>query len=283
MPELAYLNGQIMPIEKAFVPIEDRGYQFGDAVYEYIASHEGKLFCSQEHLSRLERSMKELSFPKVSNTEINNAVNDLFEKSQIKRAGIYIQISRAVAPRFHGFSNKEPAQIIMTIKKLPKIHPLAVKGISAISMEDFRWGRCDIKTVQLLPNCLCKQKAVDSGSYDAIFVSKDNIVREATSSNVFIIKNNTVFTHPLTNHILPGITRKIILEICKNKNIAVEENYFTLEQLYDADEVFLSGTTTEVLPIVVIDSRNIANKKPGQLTQILFREFRKQVGADTQF
>ena len=278
MPELAYLNGEIMPIEKAYVPIEDRGYQFGDAVYEYIASHEGKLFGASDHLSRLERSMKELSFPQVSNKMIKDAVNDLFEKSQIKRAGIYIQVSRGVAPRLHGFSNKEPVQVVMTVKELPETHHLAQTGAGAISVEDYRWGRCDIKTVQLLPNCLSKQKAVDTGAYDAIFISKENIVREATSSNVFIIKDSKVFTHPLTNNILPGITRKTILEICKNKDILFEEDFFTLEQLYDADEVFLSGTTTEVLPIITMDKRDIADKKPGVLTQVLFRELRKRAG-----
>ncbi len=280
MPELAYLNGEIMPIEKAFVPIEDRGYQFGDAVYEYIASYDGKLFFIDDHLARLERSLKELSYPPISLQMVKSGILDLFEASQIKRAGIYIQISRAVAPRNHSFSNKEPMQIIMTAKSLPDIHPHAIKGAGVITMEDYRWNRCDIKTVQLLPNCLSKQKAVDKGAYDAIFISKENIVREATSSNVFMIKNNKVLTHPLTNNILPGITRKVILEICQEKQIAFEESFFTREQLYDADEVFLSGTTTEVLPIINIDSKDIANKKPGQLTKVLFKELRSKAGVE---
>ncbi len=278
MPELAYLNGKIMPIEEAFVPIEDRGYQFGDAVYEYIASHNGKLFFMDDHIARLERSLKELSYPSISMQMIKSGISDLFKASMIKRAGIYIQISRAVAPRNHGFSNQEPVQIIMTAKSLPDTHHHANKGASAITMEDYRWDRCDIKTVQLLPNCLSKQKAVDQGAYDTIFISKENIVREATSSNVFIIKNNKVLTHPLTNKILPGITRKVILEVCMDKKIAFEESFFTLEQLYDADEVFLSGTVTEVLPIITIDSKNIADKKPGQLTQVLFKELRSKAG-----
>jgi D-alanine transaminase len=274
MPELAYLNGEIMPIEKAFVPIEDRGYQFGDAVYEYIASYGGKLFYMDRHLARLERSMEKISFPEVSRKMIETAVTDLFKESQIKRAGIYIQISRAVAPRNHSFSNKEPVQIIMTARSIPEKHPYAQKGATAVTMEDYRWGRCDIKTVQLLPNCLCKQKALDKGVYDTIFISKDKIVREATSSNLFIIKNKKVITHPLTNNILPGITRKIIIEICKEKNIACAEKFFNLGELYDADEVFLSGTTTEVLPIISIDNKNIADEKPGSLTQFLFKELR---------
>ncbi len=278
MPELAYLNGKIMPIEKALVPIEDRGYQFGDAVYEYIASYDGKLFFMEDHLARLKRSLNELSYPLISMDMIKSGILELFAAANIKRAGIYIQISRAVAPRNHSFSNKEPMQIIMTAKSLPDMHPHAKKGAGVITIEDYRWSRCDIKTVQLLPNCLSKQKAVDKGAYDAIFISKENIVREATSSNVFMIKNNKVLTHPLTNNVLPGITRKVILEICRDKDIAFEESFFTREQLYDADEVFLSGTITEVLPIVTIDSKGVANKKPGPLTKVLFKELRSKAG-----
>jgi D-alanine transaminase len=278
MAELAYLNGKIMPIEKAFVPIEDRGYQFGDAVYEYIASHDGKMFFVDDHLARLKRSMQELSFPEISSTMIKKAVIDLFNASQITRAGIYIQISRAVDLRSHAFSNKEPVQIVMTVRNLPERHIHAIKGASAITTEDYRWARCDIKTVQLLPNTLSKQKAIDKGAYDTIFISKDKIVREATSSNVFIIKNDIVFTHPLTHNILPGITRKIILEICRDKGIAFEEIFFNLEKLYDADEVFLSGTTTEVLPIISIDNKTIADKKPGPVTKNLYRELRLKAG-----
>ncbi len=278
MPELAYLNGEIMPIEKAFVPIEDRGYQFGDAVYEYIASHDGKMFFVDDHISRLERSMKELSFPKVSLKTVKSAVEKLFSESQIKRAGIYIQISRAVNQRNHAFSNKEPVQIVMTVRSLPERHIHAKDGAAAITMEDYRWDRCDIKTVQLLPNILSKQKAVDKGAYDTIFISKEKIVREATSSNVFIIKNGSVVTHPLTNNILPGITRKVILEICQDKNIPFEERFFSLTDLYDADEVFLSGTTTEVLPIVSIDNKAIADKKPGRLTKVFYNELRLRAG-----
>lgn len=278
MPELAYLNGEIMPIEKAFVPIEDRGYQFGDAVYEYIASHDGKMFFVDDHLLRLERSLQELSFPEVSLKTVKSAVEKLFNESQIKRAGIYIQISRAVNERNHAFSNKKPVQIVMTVRTLPERHIHAKDGAAAITMEDYRWDRCDIKTVQLLPNILSKQKAVDQGAYDTIFISKEKIVREATSSNVFIIKNGSVVTHPLTNNILPGITRKVILEICQDKHIPFEECFFSLTDLYDADEVFLSGTTTEVLPIVSIDNKAIADGKPGKLTKFFYNELRLRAG-----
>jgi len=276
MPELAYLNGKIMPIEKAFVPIEDRGYQFGDAVYEYIAAHSGKLFRMDDHLERLEQSMRALSFPPVPRQTIVQAVTDLFAASQMERAGIYIQISRGVAPREHAFSNRKPVQIVMTAKSLPDAHPHAQNGAAVITLEDFRWSRCDIKTVQILPNTLAKQKAVDKGVYDAIFISEKGVIREATSSNVFIIKDGKAVTPPLTPNILPGITRKVIFEICKNETIPFEERSFTTPELYDADEVFLSGTVTEILPIVSIDEKPVADGKVGPLTGKLYRELRRR-------
>lgn len=279
MPELAYVNGEIMPIGKAFVPIEDRGYQFGDAVYEGIASHSGKLFFVKEHLERLKRSLNELSFPEVSIDQIEKGMNEMYEKSGFKRAFVYLQISRGVSPRFHGYSNSEPLQIIMTVKEMPGKHPLVKEGAGVITIEDYRWGRCDIKTVQLLPNCLSKQQAVDSGAYDAVFVTKENIVREATSSNVFIVKDGRLLTHPLTNNILPGVTRRKLLEICSEENIPCQESFYTLDDLYQADEVFLSGTGTEVLPIVSVDKRDIADRKPGKMSLTLLEALRTKSGA----
>lgn len=274
MPELAYLNGTIMPVENALISIEDRGYQFGDAVYEFVVSYGGKLFRMEDHLKRLARSMRELSFPDISMSIIEQAIVDLFEASQLSRAGIYIQVSRGVAPREHSYSNQMPLQTVMTVKPFPEIHPQIEHGTSAITVEDFRWGRCDIKTVQLLPNTLSKQKAVDSGAGDAIFVSQDGVVREATSTNVFIIKDNKAVTHPLNNNILPGITRQVILEICREKNIPYEERFFKTDALYSADEVFLTGTLTEVLPIISINEKTIADGKPGPLAKALFKEIR---------
>ncbi|MEW5909744.1 MAG: D-amino-acid transaminase [Thermodesulfobacteriota bacterium] len=279
MTEMAYLNGEILPIELAQIPIEDRGYQFGDAVYEFIASYNGKLFCMEEHLDRLDRSMQGLSFPPVSRDKIRNAVNLLFEKAGILRAGIYIQISRGVAPRNHVFPDKSEPQIIMTIRKVEE-KPLALRqnGAAAITVEDFRWGRCDLKTVQLLPNVLAKQKAVEAGMFDAVFVS-DSIVREATSSNFFIISNGSLVTHPLTRNILPGITRMVILKLCQREKIRVEERFFKTDELYNADEAFLTGTVTEVLPIVRVDGRLIGEGRVGPITKQLYELLRQYAGA----
>ncbi|MFO7666964.1 MAG: D-amino-acid transaminase [Desulfobacterales bacterium] len=270
MPELAYVNGHIMPIKDAVVPVEDRGYQFGDAVYEVIASYGGKMFCFEEHFTRLDRSMKELFFPIVHIDQIKRAAIELFTKADIERAAVYIQISRGVSPRNHSFPGDIPVQVVMTVRKIEeKNPPIRETGISAITVEDLRWGRCDIKTVQLLPNVLAKQKALDAGCYDAIFVAKDGIVREGSSSNLFILSGGMLITHPLTPDILSGITRLMVLDICREKEYQVQERFFDKSKLYEADEVFLTGTITEVLPVVRIDGRPVGNGKVGPTARAL--------------
>jgi len=279
MPELAYLNGKILPIEQAMVPVEDRGYQFGDAVYEYIASYNGKLFFLEQHLDRLDRSMTELAFPPVSRDVIRHAILDLYARSGIARAGVYIQISRGVAPRNHSFPESITPQVVMTVRPvMDKPATTLEQGATAITTVDQRWGRCDIKTVQLLANVLARQKAASAGCAEAILVSAEGVVREATSSNVFIVKNNRLITHPLTPAILPGITRNMLIEICREEKIAVDERFFGAAELFAADEVFLTGTVTEIFPIVKVDGKAIGAGKPGpmaaRLLELLYRRIR---------
>ncbi|MCP4748899.1 MAG: D-amino acid aminotransferase [Desulfobacteraceae bacterium] len=279
MPELAYINGTICAIEEAKVPIEDRGYQFGDAVYEFLATYNGKIFALDDHFSRLERSLRELKFPTVDLTQLKSASLELLKRSEISSAGIYIQISRGVAPRDHKFPVKAQPQLVMTIRELAQI-PQAVRtnGARVISMEDARWGRCDIKSVQLLANVLAKQKAIEADADEAILISPAGNVREAASSNVFIAINGELHTHPLTRQILPGITRKITIEICKEEGIKVNENLFTKEQMLSADEVFLTGTVTEVLPVCQIDGKLINDGRPGPIAEKLYKRLCRRTG-----
>ncbi len=280
MPDLAYVNGEIMPIEKAVVPIEDRGYQFADGVYEFVASYEGQPFLLEEHLDRLERSMRELAFDPIPRADIKKAVLDLFTLSGYPRAGVYIQISRGVAPRNFAITPGMTPQIIMTIRPVKDMpEALRKNGATAITVEDTRWGRCDIKTVQLLAGSLAKQKSLDSGCDDAIFVSKKGIVREGTSSNLFIVSGGRLTTHPLTNAILPGITRMVVLKVCRTADLDLEEKFFGTDTLYGADEVFLSGTVTELLPVVRIDEKSIGHGEVGPVTRRLYDLLRKQAMA----
>lgn len=280
MPELAYLNGEILPIEKACVSIEDRGYQFGDAVYEFIASYNGKLFCLEQHLDRLERSMQGLSLPKIPREDIRAAVMTLFEEAGIARAGIYMQISRGVSPRNHPFPESAKPQFVMTIRPVEEKPPeLRQTGSTAIIVEDYRWGRCDLKTVQLLPNVLAKQKAQEAEAFDAIFVSPEGVVREGTSSNVFVVAGGRLMTHPLTPQILPGITRAVVIELGRSIDLPVEERFFNVDDLLSAEEAFFTGTVTEVLPIVAVDRKHIGNGRVGSITSRLYDALRQKAGA----
>jgi D-alanine transaminase len=280
MPDLAYLNGKIMPIEKAVVPIEDRGYQFGDGVYEFVASYAGRLFMLEAHLDRLERSLRELSYDPIDRDTIRQGVVDLLKQSGYPRAGIYIQISRGVAPRNHAIASGMPPQIVMTIRPVKELpQELRTQGAKAITVKDTRWDRCDIKTVQLLSNSLAKQKALDAGCDDAIFVSGQDVVREGTSSNLFIVEGGQLTTHPLSDNILPGITRQAILQICEAEDIAVREDYFGTAKLFGADEVFLTGTVTEVLPVVQIDGKPIGNGTVGPVVKRLYARLRESASA----
>lgn len=278
MPEIAYIKGTFMPIDQAVVPIEDRGYYFGDGVYELIASYHGRLFCLEAHLDRLQKSLVALSFPPVSISMIRQTVGEIYDRGQFERAAVYVQISRGVGPREHGIPENCEPQIIMTVRRVKeKPKQYREHGASAITMPDFRWGRCDIKTIQLLPNIMAKQRALDAGAFDAIFVSKDNIVREATSSNVFIVKNRRLTTHPLSRHILSGVTRSVIMDICRQSDIPVDESFFGVDGLMDADEVFLTGTVTELLPVVKINETPVGDGRVGPVSKQLYQKLLEQI------
>jgi D-alanine transaminase len=279
MTAMAYINGRITTIKDAFVPIEDRGYQFGDAVYEFLATYDGVVFAMTEHLDRLARSMRMLDFPVVARSVFERAIDELLKQSGILRAGIYIQVSRGVAPRNHAFPGDLQPQIIITIRPAAEIpEQLRRSGIRAITVEDQRWGRCDIKTVQLLPNVMAKQKALDAGAQDAILIDTDGVVREGTSSNLFMAGQGQLYTHPLTERILPGITRALILGFCREEGVVVQETHFKREQLLQADEVFLTGTVTEVLPVVTIDGQTVGAGRPGPLSLRLQERLHQYAG-----
>lgn len=277
MPEMAYVNGEILPIEKATVPIEDRGYQFGDAIYEVIRIHHGRPIGYEEHMVRLFRSMNEIQMTGLTSKEIDGAIRQLYAKALMTNALLYIQISRGIAPRNHKFPKESPLQVVMTIRSYaPENTALWKEGVRVMTMADIRWARCDVKSVQLLANSMGKQQAVELGFYDAIFISKDGIVREATSSNALIVSEGRIFTHPLNQYILPGVTRSLIKGICNEIGLPFIEEEFQKEKLIVADEVFLTGTTTEVLPVVYVDDRMIGEGKPGPVSIELLEQLRQE-------
>ena len=279
MPDLAFLNGKILKIDDAFVPIEDRGYQFGDAVYEFIESFDSHILCLDEHLKRLKFSLNELDYPQIAIPELKEQIIDLFNKCEYPRAGCYLQVSRGVQSRAHSYTNETIPQISMTIKDLSGIDPCVNEiGIKIRTCEDYRWGMCQVKTVQLLPAALEQHKAQKQGLNDTVFVSKEGIVREGTCTNIFIVKNGALITHPLDNHVLPGITRDLIINaISNNNNLDAQEKYYTIDELYTADEAFLCSTVLKIQPIIEVDGKSIGNGTPGALTRRVQAEYDKIV------
>lgn len=275
MPEIAYVNGHILPFAEATVSINDRGFTFGDSVYEVITAYNGRLFLFTEHLERLRRSLDGIRMEYVDVADIGEQIKQTYERALMPKAMVYLQISRGVAPRSHAFPAERPEPtVIITVREFPhKEAELVARGVSCITAPDIRWARVDIKTTNLLPNVLAKQQAVEAGCYEAIFIGADERVLEGTSSNIFVVKNDTLYTHPTNHKILPGITRRFLIGLAEKAGIAVREEWVTREDLYAADEVILSGTTTEVTPVLRIDDRQIGSGKPGPVTQKLYELF----------
>ena len=276
MGEIAFVNGRFMPLDEAVVPIEDRGFQFADGVYEVIATYGGEPFALKPHFDRLERSLAALSL----SLDINAYGLEALMREGLEYAGfdetlVYIQITRGVAPRHHEFptTSVDPT-VVMTFKRLYRI-PQAhyERGIAVISTPDERWQRCDIKTIALLPNVLAKQQARTAGAFEALLVDGQGRVTEGSSTSVFCVVDGTVYTAPEGSHILPSITRGQLLELARELGLPVVEDFQTLEEFKTADEVFIAGTTTEAMPVVRIDDAVIGAGVPAPITLKLREAF----------
>lgn len=268
--EKVLVNDQVIPRSDARVDIEDRGYQFGDGVYEVIRVYNGKMFTAEEHLDRLFSSAEKIfiAMP-YTKAQIKQWVEQLIVDNRIINGSVYMQITRGANQRNHVFPD-ETVQPVLTAytREVPRPTQAMRDGVKTIIHDDIRWLRCDIKSLNLLPNLMAKQAAKEQGSYEAI-LHRDGTVTEGSSSNIFIIKDGVIKTHPATNLILNGITRQQLFTICKEENMICEEAIFTLDELKTADEVFLTSTTSEVMPIVQIDQTLVADGKPGKITKQL--------------
>lgn len=282
--KFAILDGKIIERSEAKVDVEDRGYQFGDGVYEVIRVYNGKMFTAAEHLNRFVISSESIGITlPYTQEQLTKMLEELIIKNNLQVGTIYMQITRGVAPRNHAFptENVIPSLVAYTKEVARPVESLR-NGVKTILTEDMRWLRCDIKSLNLLGNLLAKQKAVEVGCFEAIQHRSEDVT-EGSSSNIFIVKNGVVITHPSDNLILKGITKDVILQACASHNIEVEERTFTVNELSQADEVFLSSTTAEVMPIIEVDGRSVAAGFPGPITkrlQELFeQEIEKQCGA----
>lgn len=270
MINLYYLqNNEFLERHQVHVDLEDRGYQFGDGVYEVIRVYDQKPFYLAEHLTRLLRSASEIriSLP-YSIEELTELLHTLINKNNLVNGNIYLQVSRGVAPRNHAFPKEEkPVFIAYTITSERPIVTLE-QGVKAITTEDIRWLRCDIKSLNLLGAVLAKQEAVDAGCAEAILI-RDQVVTEGSSTNIFFVKEGKLITHPANQLILHGITREIVLEQAKKLQLTVILEALSHTEMEQVEECFMTSTTMEVCPIVQIDGKPIGDGTPGPITRQL--------------
>ncbi|EFV77116.1 D-amino acid aminotransferase [Bacillus sp. 2_A_57_CT2] len=274
--EYVILNGDLIERSEAKVDIEDRGYQFGDGVYEVIRVYNGKMFTADEHLERLLESGRkiELDIP-YSIGQLKQMLAEMIERNNLELGIVYMQFSRGTSPRNHAYPGADVAPVLTAYTRETSRPVESMRnGVKASLIEDIRWLRCDIKSLNLLGNIMAKQKAAQSGCFEAI-QHRGDTVTEGSSSNIAIVKDGTLYTHPATNLILNGITRRKINEICRENGVALEESAFTKDDLLDADEVFMSSTSAEITPIIEIEGKPVGNGSPGPITnklQNLFEE-----------
>ncbi len=275
MAELAYLNGTFLPLAQAMVSVEDRGFQFGDGVYEVVRTYGGRPFELHAHLERLAASAEaiRLSLPEGGLPLLAALVQEGTRRAEFPETKVYIQVTRGSAPRDHAFPPQGRSTLVMTFRHMRSLDPaLKSQGVDVICMEDPRWARCDIKSLNLLGNVLARQRAIEAGAFEALFI-RGGAVTEGSVSNVVAVRQGTLFTAPLGPAILAGVTRQRVLDLARKEGIPVRGEALTVSQLRSADEVFLTGTTIEVLPVVHVDGAPIGNGTPGPVTGLLARCF----------
>ena len=272
MSRIAYVDGVYGPHRKAAVHIEDRGYQFADGVYEVIAVRAGKLIDVALHFTRLHRSLAELRIEgALSDVPLKFVMREIVRRNSVVNGIVYLQITRGVAPRDHAFPKAARPVVVVTARRARTPDPkLARDGISVITIPDIRWQRCDIKSVSLLPNVLGKQQAREAGAYEAWQVDAEGRVTEGTSTNAWIVTgDNLVVTRAADHAILNGVARQALIELIRREGYGLAERSFTVAEAKSAREAFLTSTTADLLPVVAIDGRPVANGVPGSLSEKL--------------
>ncbi|BCB05327.1 D-amino-acid transaminase [Bacillus sp. KH172YL63] len=272
-----FVNGELIQRDDAKIDIEDRGYQFGDGIYEVIRVYGGNTFTMKEHMDRLYESGEKMKLViPYTQEEFTSLLLRLIETNGVKDGIVYVQVTRGVAPRQHHFpSGKVPGSVVAYTKDFPVPSAMMEQGVTAKLAEDIRWLRCDIKSLNLLGNLLAKEEAASEGHFEAI-LHRGDTVTEGSSSNAFIVRDGSIFTHPATNLILNGITRRVIKDLCEAHDIPFREEAFTVSELLGAEEIFIASTTSEVMPVVKIGGQAVGDGKPGTVTKKLQSLFRNR-------
>ena len=279
--DIVYLNGEFMPLSEARVPVLDRGFIFGDGVYEVIPVYSRRPFRLAEHLRRLQNSLDGVRIANpLTDTEWTRLINEIIARNDGDDQSVYLQVTRGVAKRDHAFP-KDAKQTVFLMSN-PLTTPPAAQiedGVAAISATDFRWLKCDVKSVSLLGNCLLKQMAVDAGVAETLLF-RDGKLTEASSCNVFVVKNGVLLAPPKNNLVLPGITYDVVLEIAQAREFEFEVREITEAEARSADEIWITSSTKEVLAVTSLDGKTIGDGKPGALFRrmhALYQEFKQTV------
>lgn len=285
MPRLAYVDGRIVPLAQAAVSVEDRGFQFADAVYEVCMVANGRLFDWDLHAQRLTRNLSALGIAApLAEAALLMQARRLVAANRVREALLYIQVTRGAGRRDHGLRPDRPT-LVMTVRPfdLAGRAGMQAKGVAVVSVNDQRWGRCDIKTVGLLPNVLAKAAAKSSGGFEAWLVDEAGTVAEGASTNAWIVRGGRLITHPLSARILPGVMRATTIRLARELQIGIDERPFTLAEAHAADEAYLTATTAPVIGVVRVDGRPIGDGAPGPVTRRLGDAMWSEIARQTGF
>jgi D-alanine transaminase len=280
MLSLACLNGEIMPVEEAKVPVWDRGFLFGDSIYEVCRLYQGKSWLEAAHMARLRRSLQEMLFPALDVESLRDRAGRTISASGVSDGTLYIQVTRGVAPRKHTFPGPEvpPTELIIVRPYDDSATQTSREsGVGVISQPDLRWRRCDVKSTNLLANVVACEVAHRAGCLEAVLVEDSGLVTEATHSSLLWVRDGTLQATPEGEEILPGTTRHHLLALAESAGIPFREDRVTLDELKQADEVILTGTTIEIMPVVTIDGEMVGGGLPGPWTRRLQAAFRESV------
>ncbi len=280
MPSLACLNGEISAPEDAKISIWDRGFLFGDAVYEVCRIYQGRCWLEDEHMARLKRSLREMRIEGVDIDRLYRRMHDTISQSEIEEGTVYVQITRGVAPRLHAFPDPPvPPTELIVVRPYDdtKTAEKRASGVAVVSRPELRWGRCDVKSTNLLANVVAYQEAAEQGGSEAVFVKPDGTVTEASHSSLLWVRDGRLEGTPEGPGILPGTTRLGVLRLAEAAKVPFREVNITLEELKNADEVLLTGTTIEVMPVVKVDDQVVGNGQPGPVTRRLQEAFRTAI------
>jgi D-alanine transaminase len=272
LTDIVYLYGQFLPLEEARVPVLDRGFIFGDGVYEVIPVYSRHPFRLHEHLERLQQSLSGIRLENPHTpAEWEALVIDLIERNSLQDQSVYLQVTRGSAPRDQAFPKAAtPTVFLMCMELTTPPRELVESGASAVSARDIRWDRCDLKVISLLPNVLLRQMSADVGAAETIMF-RDGILTEGSASNIFAVENGVILTPPKDKHVLPGITYDVVLELAAAEGIPIEFGHFEEDRIRRADELWCTSSTKEILAIVELDDQPVANGKPGPIFRRMYQ------------